>query len=165
MIALQLIGPTGIGKTHWGERLAKYQGIQFQDLDAHISPEGAEFFLMQQGARAFWKRSQAVLHDFEASSNPYIVAIGAGTQWVACEFGEATQLLSIPTCTLWCEPVKLLHQLKNFRQDSRSLEQLLATEYTRARSELYLGARVYIDRTDLSEQQLWAALRTVYQRV
>lgn len=165
MIVLQLIGPTGVGKTHWGERLAKYQGVQFQDLDAHISPEGAESFLMRQGALAFWERSQAVLHDFKASSNTYVVAIGAGTQWVACALGEATQLLSIPTCTLWCEPVKLLHQLKTFRQDSRSLEQLLATEYTQARSELYLRAWVHIDRTGLSEQQLWTALRTVYQRV
>lgn len=165
MIALQLIGPTGVGKTRWGERLAKHQGVQFQDLDAHISPEGAEFFLMQQGALAFWQRSQAVLHDFKTSSKTYVVAVGAGTQWVACELGEATQLLTIPTCTLWCEPVKLLHQLQKFRQDRRSFEQLLATEYNQARSELYLRAQEYIDRTDLSEQQLWATLMKVYQRV
>ncbi len=165
MISLQLIGPTGVGKTHWGERLSKRQGVEFQDLDAHLSSEGAESFLMQQGVLAFWQRSQMVLHELEISPKNYVVAIGAGTQWAACTLGAEAQLVGPSTCALWCEPALLLYQLKTFRQDTRSLAQLVDMEYSQARSALYLRAQERIDRTSLSEQQLWAALTAVYQRL
>lgn len=165
MISLQLIGPTGVGKTHWGERLAKHQGVEFQDLDAQLSSKGAESFLMEQGVLAFWQRSQIVLNDLRVSSKNYVVAIGAGTQWAACTLETEAQLISPSTCALWCEPVRLLYQLRTFRQDTRSLAQLVDMEYSQARSALYLRAQERIDRTHLSEQQVWAALIAVYQRL
>lgn len=166
MIGLQLIGPTGVGKTHWGKKLAASQGLVFQDLDTLISPGyGAEHFLMQQGVRAFGTRSLTLLRTLAAHSALYLVAIGAGTQWAMCEMRAEDELLQYPTCALWCEPNALLHLLQDFRQDTRSLAQLLSVEYTKARSQLYLRAQKQVDRTSLSEQQLWRALTAVGQEV
>lgn len=171
MIALQLIGPTGIGKSHWAKWLAeeinqnkKEDLLLFYDLDALIetSSDNAETLFLKRGPRYFWERSLQCLECVHQKTEVCVVATGAGTQWVAGYLGESSRLLAFPTCTLWSTPAFLLRYLKQKRGDQRSLEALLRVEYSDTRIDLYHRGDYFIDRTSLSEQQLQAALIDTY---
>lgn len=170
MIVLQLIGPTGVGKSHWGKRLVeeinqnkKEDLLLFYDLDALIETSlgTAESLFLKRGPRYFWERSLLCLEHVHKKTERCVVATGAGTQWVAGYLGESLRLLDFSTCTLWSTPEVLLQHLKRKRGDQRSLEALLKMEYSDARNDLYHRA-CFIDRTSLSEQQLKAALMATY---
>lgn len=171
MIVLQLLGPTGVGKSHWGKWLVTdvNQGSQaspvvFYDVDHLISTplHSAEALFLHAGPRYFWERSLQALQGLHESSERCVVATGAGTQWAACHFDEHERLLGFPSCSLWCEPTVLLRDLKLRRGDQRSLEALKLTEYSVERTQLYAQTQM-IDRTSLSELQLKAALKAMYR--
>lgn len=170
MISLQLVGPTGVGKSHWGEWLVKdlnqrsqSASVSFYDLDHLMATplQSAEAMLINNGPRYFWERSLHELQRLHESSEQCVVATGAGTQWAACHFGEGERLLVFPSCSLWCDPAVLLHHLKLYRGDQRSLTALMLTEYSAERTRLYEQS-LMIDRTSLSELQLKAALKATY---
>jgi shikimate kinase len=170
MIVLQLIGPTGVGKSHWGKWLvedinqkAQAQLVSFYDLDHLIETpsHSAEAVFLNYGPHYFWERSLQMLERLHQSSHLCVVATGAGTQWAACHLGLHERLLAFPTCTLWCTPTFLLTYLKLKRGDQRSLEALQNTEYSMERTWLYKQG-FQIDRTSLSEPQLKAALKATY---
>lgn len=170
MIVLQLIGPTGVGKSHWGKWLVEAVNdnreqapLLFYDLDSLLETpsDSAESLFLRYGPHYFWERSMQELECLHKRSDLCVVATGAGTQWVACLLGEYERLLAFPSCSLWCEPEALLRYLQLHRRDQRSLEALKRTEYSIERMQLY-GQTFRIDRTSLSEQQLKAALKTIY---
>lgn len=167
MIAWLLLGPTGVGKSHWGKELARQEDIPFVfvDLDEWIAtPEaGAEAFLLQHGWAQFWARSyqgiEALAHD---ANQRYLVAIGAGTQMASVLMGQTMCLYQpYPALTLWCEPDILLKRLRHFRQDMRTREQLINLEFNAERLQLYHQAQAFLDVTTLSEQQCFSALKAL----
>ncbi len=174
MIVLQLIGPTGVGKSHWGKWLAEdiNQKVQepdlfFYDLDHLIETptDTAEAIFLNHGPHSFFERSLQALERLAQSSRRCVVATGAGTQWAACHLGLQEHLLAFPTCTLWCTPTVLLTHLQSKRCDPRSLEALQNTEYSLERTALYEQSAYHIDRTWLSEQQLKVALKAMYLKM
>ncbi len=159
MIVLQLLGPTGVGKTHWGQRLAaSFPHVVFKDLDTEVAPDALTFFRMG-GPERFLERSLDCLYALSEASEKYVVATGAGTLWSACYTRREQDLLAYtPVLALWAEAHWLWHHLHGTRQEQRSLEQIKRTEYSPQHKQLYAEVDC-IDRTQMTEAQLLAALR------
>jgi len=146
MIQLLILGPSGIGKTHWGPVIASDLNLQFLDLDLALNQKHTCTDLA--GALTFWglplfyQRSISILSTLTQDPKTWVVAVGAGTQMAVQPYPE---LLLAPSLCLWAPPEWLWKKNKQTRQDPRSLEQFAEIEYHPRRKQLYQRCRYFID--------------------
>lgn len=145
MIGWLLIGPSGAGKSTLGPLLAAKLNMRYLKLDHALKgPSGqpASVMLNLWGPQTFYQRSLHVLETHAADGETWLIDVGAGTQWTA--FGQE-QLLQFPTLCLWRNPEAQWHLNQLTRQETRSLAEFTALEYSPAREQLYQSAQVLCD--------------------
>lgn len=155
MIQLLLLGPTGIGKTHWGSRLAKALDINFEDLDQALAQKYTEADLAHSlqiwGLSLFYQRSRNLISEYAQKPEQYIIAVGAGTQLAA---RGNTQLTALPSLCLWAPPDWLWKKNQSLRHDPRSLDDFTLIEYHPMRQDLYHSCNHLIDLSRLKSEQV-----------
>lgn len=158
MIAWQLLGPTGVGKTTLGRWLAPQLGLSFVDLDSVMSETYAVSDLAscvwEWGSEGFHQRSLACLSSLDVRPEAWLIAVGAGSQWADQGRGD---LLKYPSLYLRLKAAVLWERNRRLRQDPRSFHDFIASEYSPERQQLAAQAQICVDLTDLelSATQSW----------
>lgn len=156
MIALLLIGPSGVGKSTLGPPLATSLDYTYLDLDSQLHqlyPDRplAEN-LAQWGANRFYQVSEQLIKRFKQESQPYLLDIGAGTQWAAQ--GQTTWLQQAHSLCLWAEPQVLWRRNQQLRQEPRSLNAFFLSEYNPLRNQLYQSCTYWLNSSHQTAQQV-----------
>lgn len=160
MIARLLLGPSGVGKSSLGQGLAaQLPGHRFADLDQLLARlfrnEDLTACLIDWGFERFHRRGLACLYKLDRRPEPWIVAVGAGSQFAD---GGSGELLSWPSLCLWAEPAWLLERNRRLFQDPRDLETFIKGEYSPEREALYESCNVRLDLSGLSQPEAQALL-------
>lgn len=156
MICLLLLGPSGVGKSTLSPPLAAALNCQPLDLDHYLArqwpTQPLADSLRQQGPAVFYQHSERALQTLHTAPEPYLVDMGAGTQWAAQ--GQTGFLNDAPSLCLWAEPGWLWQRNQRLRQDPRSLEAFKATEYSLWRQQIYQHCTYWLDGTQKTPQEL-----------
>lgn len=152
MALIVVIGPSGVGKTTYGQRAATdIERCQFVDLDAAVSASKgcpAGDLLPRIGADRFSDVSRDVLLAISGTlqaGQTIIVAVGAGS----LESSRAESwLFRGPTITVTAKPEQVFAR-GGARNAHRDLAQFEATEFSSARQRLYRRADCTLDVSDL----------------
>ena len=108
-----LIGFMGVGKSHWGTRLAKSLGYSYYDLDEEISRSADGMSVRQlfeeKGEAFFRQRESDCLQSLCERPGPAVVACGGGTP---CFFSNLERMKAAG-CVIWLQatPNELLPRL------------------------------------------------------
>ncbi|MGV3525674.1 MAG: shikimate kinase [Candidatus Sericytochromatia bacterium] len=154
-----LLGPSGVGKSTLGPRVACLQQQIYLELDQLLQgPSGqpAAVMLNLWGPVGFYRRSLQALKDLAVKPENYLVDIGAGTQWAAA---RERDLLSYPSLCLWRNPEEQWRLNQILRQDPRDFKHFCEIEYSPARETLYRGAEKFCDLTGTqTSEEAWVRL-------
>lgn len=98
-----LIGFMGVGKSHWGLRLAQQLQYSFFDLDEEISRsqngQSISDIFEQDGETYFRKLESETLRKIATTDRPFVMACGGGTP---C-FSNNMEIMNAAGLTIWIQ--------------------------------------------------------------
>ena len=158
-----LIGFMGVGKSHWGTRLARALNYPFFDLDEEIvrAENGRSIYELfeEKGEAYFRDRESETLHRFTALDQSFVMACGGGTP---CYLNNMERMNAVGL-TIWLQSVaselapRLLSELDK-RPLLKNLQADQLMDYIEQkqleRSVYYQQAKRKIQESELSEDHL-----------